>query len=117
MTRVARTTRPTGARAHDAALRAIFQDLAKLARLSNDQREVALDRARATVERLPRDPLVLEALDRVVGRNERRRRDAVHVLAALADVPGGLERLRASLADERAEARAVAAIAIADCGD
>jgi HEAT repeat protein len=65
---------------------------------SNEEREAVWDEVATAARSLPRDG-VLEALDRAVGRSRERLRQAVYILAELADVPEAAERIVAGLED------------------
>jgi hypothetical protein len=71
----------------------------------NEYIEEAHDRAVAEIAKFPRESRVLAALDRAAGRSKRRRREAVYLLGALADIPGAVQRVEELVHDGDVEAR------------
>ncbi|MCE9562835.1 MAG: hypothetical protein K8U57_12390 [Planctomycetes bacterium] len=74
-------------------------------RYPNEFREEAHDAAIAEIATFPREPRVLAALDRAIGRSKRRRAEAVYLLGALTDIPGAVERVGDLLREGDAETR------------
>jgi hypothetical protein len=87
------------------ALREIFASLAKRDRLSSEELEVLFERVDASLRTLPKRSWMFDALDRVVGKSKRRRRDSIFVLVALAAVPGAEARMLPLLRDSSVETR------------
>lgn len=86
-------------------LRRVLVSLAGRERLSNDDLEVLFERVDAELRTLPKGSWVFDVLDRVVGKNAKRKRDAIFVLVTLAAAPGGEARLLRYVNDESAAAR------------
>jgi hypothetical protein len=85
--------------------RAMLDRMVECRQYPNEFREEAHDEAVAEIATFPREPRLLAALDRAVGRSKRRRAEAVYLLAALTDIPGAVERVGKLLREGDAEAR------------
>jgi hypothetical protein len=99
---------PPSKAAVDAAtktLRGVLGSLAKRQRLSNDDLEVLFEHVDADLRKLPAQRWVFDVLDRVVGKNAQRKRDAVFVLVTLGAVKGAEERLLRYVNDSNARTR------------
>lgn len=79
--------------AAEKTLRRVLVSLAGRERLSNDDLEVLFARVDADLRTLPKGSWVFDALDRVVGKNVKRKRDAIFVVVTMAAAPGGEARL------------------------
>jgi hypothetical protein len=72
-------------------IRTLLERLVQSRRLSNDDREVIGDEIVAEARELPRE-FILDALDKAIGRNKRRREEAVYLLSEWTDVPAIVDR-------------------------
>ena len=72
-------------------IRTLLERLVQSRRLSNDDREVIGDEIAAEARELPRE-FILDALDKAIGRNKRRREEAVYLLSEWTDVPAVVDR-------------------------
>ena len=72
-------------------IRTLLERLVQSRRLSNDDREVIGDEIVAEARELPRE-FILDALDKAIGRNKRRREEAVYLLSEWTDVPAVVDR-------------------------
>jgi hypothetical protein len=86
-------------------LRGVLGSLAGRQRLSNDDLEALFERVDAELRTLPAQPWIFDVLERVVGKNAQRKRDAIFVLVTLAAVKGGEERLLRHVNDSNTDAR------------
>ena len=73
-------------------IRTLLERLVQSRRLSNDDREVIGDEIAAEARELPRE-FILDALDKAIGRNKRRREEAVYLLSEWTDVPAVVDRI------------------------
>jgi hypothetical protein len=73
-------------------IRTLLERLVQSRRLSNDDREVIGDEIVAEARELPRE-FILDALDKAIGRNKRRREEAVYLLSEWTDVPAVVDRI------------------------
>jgi len=85
-------------------IRGLLDRLVRSQRLSGDDQEVVYDEVAEAVATLPRDG-ILEALDRAVGSDKRRRKVSVVLLAHLTDVDEVVRRIGQSLHDPDPEWR------------
>lgn len=73
-------------------IRTLLDRLIHSRRLDNDGQEVIGDEIAAEARTLPRDG-ILDALDKAIGRNKRRREEAVYLLSEWIDVPAVVDRI------------------------
>jgi hypothetical protein len=73
-------------------IRELLDRLVQSRRLDNDGQEVISDEVAAEARELPRDG-ILDALDRAIGRNKRRREEAVYLLSEWTDAPAVVDRI------------------------
>jgi len=86
-------------------LREVLTSLAGRQRLPNDDLEVLFAEVDAKLGTLPKRSWVFEVLDRVIGKNAQRKRDAIFVVLTLASAPGGEARLLRYVDDPNAAVR------------
>lgn len=99
-------------RAAEETFRRVLGALAGRERLSNEELEAVFERVDVELRALPKGSWVWGALDRVVGRSVKRKRDAIFVLVTLASTPGGDARLARYVNDKSAAVRLEAIAAI-----
>lgn len=75
-----------------ARIRTLLDRLVQSRRLPNDDQEVIGDEVAAEARELPRDG-ILDALDKAIGRNKRRREEAVYLLSEWTDMPAVVDRI------------------------
>lgn len=73
-------------------IRTLLDRLVQSRRLANDDQEVIADEVAAEARELPRDG-ILDAMDKAIGRNTRRREEAVYLLSEWTDVPEVVNRI------------------------
>lgn len=73
-------------------IRRLLDRLVQSRRLDNDGQEVIGDEVAAEARELPRDG-ILDALDKAIGRNKRRREEAVYLLSEWTDAPAVVDRI------------------------
>ncbi len=73
-------------------IRRLLDRLVQSRRLDNDGQEVIGDEVAAEARELPRDG-ILDALDKAIGRNKRRREEAVYLLSEGTDAPAVVDRI------------------------
>jgi hypothetical protein len=92
-------------RAVTKTLRDVLTSLAGRQSLSNDDLEVLFEEVDAQLATLPKESWVFDVLERVVGKNAQRKRDAPFLLVTLAGAPGAEAHLLRYLEDPDARAR------------
>jgi HEAT repeat protein len=85
-------------------IRDLLDRLVACRRLDNEGQEVVCDAVTVEARALPREG-VLEALDKAIGSNRKRRKEAVYILSELTDVPEAVSRIAQSLKDPDPEWR------------
>ena len=73
-------------------IKTLLDRLVQSRQLSNDDQEVIGDEVAAEARELPRDG-ILKALDKAIGRNKRRREEAVYLLSEWTDAPAVVDRI------------------------
>ncbi len=79
--------------------RRLLTELVVSRRETKDVQEEVHDRVAAKMRALPRVPGMLAALDAAIGRDAKRREEAVYLLSELADIPEVVERIGVWLQD------------------
>ncbi len=82
----------------------LLDRLVKSRHLSNNDQEVIGDEVAAEARELPRDG-ILDALDKAIGRNKRRKEEAVYLLSEFTDVPAVVERIGEWINDPNLQSR------------
>lgn len=77
--------------------RALLDRMVESRRYPNEYVEEAHDEAVEEIATFPREPRLLTALDKAIGKSKRRRREAVYLVGPLADIPGTVDRIGAWL--------------------
>ena len=90
---------PTTPKSLVAQIRGLLDRLVACRSLANDDQEVISDAVAAETRALPREGL-LEALDKAIGSNKKRREEAVYILSELTDIPEAVARIGESISDE-----------------
>lgn len=85
-------------------IRALLDRLVQSRCLDKDDREVICDEVAAEARKLPREGIV-PALNKAIGRNKRRRDEAVYLLSEWTDAPAVVDRIREWINDPDPQSR------------